>query len=137
MKNSPPSYHRPSPAGGLERPEFRLGGLLAPLIEAGYEEDAREVLVLYVEDHTEKMALISKALEEGDLDACADAAHSLVGSTGGIGADGLARSLMDLEKACREADRSAVEAAYSAIETEKDRVLLAAQRFLSAAPADG
>jgi HPt (histidine-containing phosphotransfer) domain-containing protein len=137
MTTSPPKDHRPSGVDGAERPAFVFSGLLAPLIEAGYDEDAREVVRLYLEDHTAKLAQISEALERGDLESCANAAHSLVGSAGGIGAKELAMALNDLETACRSGGSGAIERAKVAVEAEQDRVLLAVRQFLVGGPADG
>lgn len=131
MTASPPNSQRPPSAGGSERPPFRLGGLLAPLIEAGYDEDAREVVELYLEDHLTKTAEIAKALEMEDLETCGQAAHILIGSAGGIGASKLAVALASFEEACRKQDLSRVRQEFPVVLSEEDRVLVTVRRFLA------
>jgi len=131
MKASPPPSRRPAPAVGSAEPPFRFGGLLSPLIDAGYEDDAREVLEIYLEDHAIKFDEIQRALEEGDLVACEQAVHMLIGSAGGIGASDLASALALVEKACRLGDAERVRETLRVLEAEKERVFLAAKRYLA------
>jgi HPt (histidine-containing phosphotransfer) domain-containing protein len=132
MTASPPESQSPSSAKADERPAFVLGGLLLPLLDAGYEDDAREVVQLYLEDHLAKVAEIRNALSEGDLETCGQAAHLLIGSAGGIGASDLAAALTDLEKACRAGDELQARQVLRLILEEEPRVLETARRFLEA-----
>jgi HPt (histidine-containing phosphotransfer) domain-containing protein len=113
------------------RPGFKLGGLLHPLLDSGHEDDAREVVELYLAQHREKSAAIREAASNGDLEACAQAAHSLIGSTGGIGASQLADALTTLETVCRRGAFPEVESAIARFEEESGPVLDAAGRFLA------
>ena len=137
MTSRPPSSQRPPAAGGPERPAFKLGGLLGTLIEAGYDEDAREVVELYLDDHGVTFSKISTALDRGELEQCGDAAHTLIGSAGGIGAMELAEALSSLEAACRIGDITAVEAIIPTIEAERERVHFTAREFLDRGPTQG
>lgn len=132
MTASPPDFQRPPVPPTDERPAFVLGGLLLPLLNAGYEDDAREVVQIYLEDHQSKVAEIESALEGGDLETCGQAAHLLIGSAGGIGASDLATALTTFEKACRAGDGAAARVHLSIIKAEEGRVLESARRFVQA-----
>jgi len=137
MTTSPPKHQRPPAAGESSRPPFAFSGLLAPLIEAGHEEDAREVVQFFLEDYAAKLHQITRAFEHRDLGACATAAHSLVGAAGAIGARELAFALDALEKACRAGDLDAVNTAKATVETEQEPVLLAARTFAGQETVEG
>jgi HPt (histidine-containing phosphotransfer) domain-containing protein len=113
-----------------------LGGLLLPLIEAGYTQDAREVVEMYLEDDESTFVAISAALAISDLEACGRAAHTLVGSAGGIGATELADGLHALEDACRQRDAAEVRRVVPLVEAERERVRLTIRSFLATDPSD-
>ena len=104
MTDSPPSPIRPTPAGSSERPPFELGGLLAPLLENGHQEDAKEVLEIYLEEHLKRSEVLHDAVGAGDFMACRPVLHAMIGSAGGIGADDLSKALAALQTACRDRD---------------------------------
>jgi len=132
MTTRPPDSRTPPSAPADERPPFVLGGLLLPLLDAGYEDDAREVVELYLEDHQVKLEEIQEALEAGDLDLCGQAAHLLIGSAGGIGAGDLAVALTSFEEACRAGDLPKVRAELETVLSEERRVLQTAREFVQA-----
>ena len=121
----------PPPRGdGGDETVFELGGLLTPLLEADYCEDVREILVIFLEEYLSNVVAVQAAVEKDDMEACADAAHSLIGSAGGIGAMELADLLMRLEKACRGGDLAGAEIVRTLLKEEQARVLPAIRRFL-------
>ena len=124
------SPQTPKVEGG-EQTGFQLGGLFAPFLEAGLHDDAREIVAIFLEAYEACAADIRTTLEMEDLDACASAAHSLIGSAGGIGAGELAQRLASLEKACRGGDLAGVENLRVLLKEEEDRVLPSLQRFLA------
>ena len=95
------------------------------------------MIELYLEDHAVTFSTISNALDCGDLEKCGDAAHTLIGSAGGIGAMELAAALHALERACRTGDIDAVEAVMPEMERERERVFFTAKEFLAKGSAEG
>jgi len=131
MTDRPTQFSQPPQGEGGDQTVFEAGGLLAPLLEAGFDDDVREILELFLEACLTAFADIKEAIEEGELDNCADAAHSLFGSAGGIGAEVLTGLLARLEKACRAGDLRETEYARALLDEEKEKILPAIRRFIS------
>jgi HPt (histidine-containing phosphotransfer) domain-containing protein len=131
MTDIPTRNLQPPRGEGGEKTVFQAGGLLAPLLEAGLDEDAREIVEFFLEAYLKNVADIQDAVEKEDLESCANAAHSLIGSAGGIGALELAGGLARLEKACRAGDFREAEKARALLKEEQERVFPAIRRFLS------
>jgi len=131
MTEGPTRSPQPPQGEGGEQTGFQLGGLLAPFLEAGLHDEAREIVAIFLEAYEVCAADIRATLETEDLDACANAAHSLIGSAGGIGAGELAQCLARLEKACRGGDLAGVESLWVFLKEEEDRVLPALRRYLA------
>jgi HPt (histidine-containing phosphotransfer) domain-containing protein len=133
-----PDNSSPPPAeNDPDSTPFEVGGLLRPLLEAGLQEDAREVVTLFIRAHEAGFPVIQAALARADLSACLFEAHALLGSSGGIGATALADGLRRLEQACKRADLVGARSAWSDLQTEQTRVLDALRRFLSESVSDG
>ena len=131
MTDSSTQNLQPPQGEGGDQTVFRAGGLLAPLLEAGLDEDAREIVEFFLEAYLKNSADIQDSMKKEDLERCANAAHSLIGSAGGIGAEGLADGLARLEKACRAGDLIAAEDAKALLMAEQERVFPAIRQFLS------
>ncbi len=131
MTESPTQNLQPPRGEGGDQTVFKAGGLLAPLLEAGLDEDAREIVEFFLEAYLENFADIQDSLDKEDLESCASSAHSLIGSAGGIGAEGLADGLARLEKACRAGDLTAAGDAKVHLKAEQERVFPAIRQFLS------
>lgn len=75
-------------------------------------DDDPELLVdlirIFLEDAPEKVRTIVTGLDTGDLEAVCQAAHSLKGSAGNLGATEVQRLSEELQLASRAADRGTV-----------------------------
>lgn len=131
MIDSPPFPHRPPPAGDSERPPFELGGLLAPLLDDGHREDAKEVLEIYLEEHLKRSEALHEAVAAGDFVVCRPILHAMIGSAGGIGAEDFSAALLALQNACRNKDADALKGPFSSVQAEEERVLATVRGFLA------
>jgi HPt (histidine-containing phosphotransfer) domain-containing protein len=80
---------------------------LARLGEATGEDVLAQVVEGFLQQGTKSLAILREALAQGDGAAFAAAAHSLAGSSGILGATGLAVSCAELEGLARRGDLTA------------------------------
>jgi CheY-like chemotaxis protein/HPt (histidine-containing phosphotransfer) domain-containing protein len=97
---------RPPPAAAWEPLEERLEAL-ARLGKATGENVLAQVVESFLQRGTRDLATLREALARGDSPAFAAAAHSLAGSSGILGAAGLAVGCAELEELARRGDLAA------------------------------
>jgi CheY-like chemotaxis protein/HPt (histidine-containing phosphotransfer) domain-containing protein len=108
----PPPAAAPEPEEPLEE---RLKGL-ARLSEATGEDLLAQVVESFLRQGMRNLATLREALARGDGEAFAAAAHSLAGSSGILGAAGLAAGCAGLEALARQGDLAACETRLAAVE---------------------
>lgn len=94
------------PQAASEPIEERLEGL-ARLGEATGEDLLAQVVESFLQQGKRDLAALRETLARGDGAACAAAAHALAGSSGILGAAGLAAGCADLEELARRGDLAA------------------------------
>jgi HPt (histidine-containing phosphotransfer) domain-containing protein len=77
-----------------------------------------EVVELFVSDAPNRLADVRTSLEQGDPKRLQNAAHSLKGSAGYVGAERVAAQAMKLEELGRRGDLSAALEAFGQLERE-------------------
>lgn len=100
---------------GAEPIEERLEGL-ARLGEATGEDLLAQVVESFLQQGKRDLAALREALARGDGAACAATAHSLAGSSGILGAAGLAAGCAELEVLARQGDLAACGARLEPVE---------------------
>jgi CheY-like chemotaxis protein len=107
---------QPPPAAASAEPiEERLAAL-ARLGEAAGEDLLAEVVGSFLQQGKKELAAMREALARGDGAALASAAHSLAGSSGILGAAGLAAGCAGLEELARRGDLAACGARLEPVE---------------------
>jgi CheY-like chemotaxis protein/HPt (histidine-containing phosphotransfer) domain-containing protein len=89
---------------------------LARLGEATGEDVLAQVVESFLQQGTKNLAILREALAGGDVAAFTAAAHSLAGSSGILGAAGLAVSCAELEELARREELAACESRLPFIE---------------------
>jgi two-component system sensor histidine kinase/response regulator len=84
----------------------------------GEEQLLEEVVELFVSDAPNRLADVRTSLEQGDPKRLQNAAHSLKGSAGYVGAERVAAQAMKLEELGRRGDLSAALEAFGQLERE-------------------
>lgn len=103
------------PAAEPDSIEERLAAL-GRLGEKTGEDVLGQVLESFLQQGTRDLEILRQALAHGDGAAFAAAAHSLAGSSGILGAAGLAVGCAELEKLARQEDLAACESRLPAVE---------------------
>jgi len=106
---------QPPPSAAPEPIEERLEGL-ARLGKATGEDLLAQVVESFLQQGKKDLATLREALARGDGAACAATAHSLAGSSGILGATGLAAGCAELEELARRGDLEACEARLEPLE---------------------
>jgi HPt (histidine-containing phosphotransfer) domain-containing protein len=92
-------------AGGLPKVEVEIDWqLLTERI--GGEELIDEVIPIFIKDNTERMKMLSQAVERNDANEIKFYSHSLRGATATIGAAKISELAKQLETAARDSDNS-------------------------------
>ncbi len=119
-----------TPHGNRKAIESERLDILRTLGQRTGRDVLSEVIDLYFEQSHERLDELRQAVEEGDLPAVRQAAHSLRGSSSNLGAMPLAQYLGKLEKAAREGRAEDCQelltptlAAYQATNQELDEIL--------------
>lgn len=103
----------PNAAAGLEHSETLGGGsildaeTIRALVELGGEEDpglVEELVELFVDDASRRVQGILAALEHGDFEAIARAAHALKSAAANLGAFTFSGACRELENRARHGD---------------------------------
>jgi HPt (histidine-containing phosphotransfer) domain-containing protein len=105
----------PAPEAGTDAIEERLAAL-GRLGEKTGEDVLGQVVESFLQRGDRDLESLRGALARGDSAAFAAAAHSLAGSSGILGAAGLAVSCAELEKLARQEDLAACESRFPAVE---------------------
>lgn len=105
-------------------------GVLERLVRVGGQDLLIRMIELYLEHAPGRMDAIRRAVESGDGAALYQAAHSLKGTAGNLGAIGLQEKVERLERAATDADTAAARSLLGAVEElfEEARVELVAER---------
>jgi len=111
----------PSPPAAPDLLAERLEAL-ARLGEATGEDVLTQVVEGFLQQGTKSLAILREALAQGDGAAFAAAAHSLAGSSGILGATGLAVGCAEVEELARRGDLAACGPRLGAIEQAWRRV---------------
>jgi len=106
---------QPPPPAASEPIEERLEGL-ARLGAATGEDLLAQVVESFLQQGTKNLATLREALTFGDGAAFAAAAHALAGSSGILGAAGLAAGCAELEELARQGDLAACGARMEPLE---------------------
>jgi HPt (histidine-containing phosphotransfer) domain-containing protein len=88
----------------------------------GEEQLFEEVVELFVSDVSNRMAEVRTALEQGDPKRLQNAAHSLKGAAGYVGAERVAAQALKLEELGRRADLSSALEDYAQLEREIEQL---------------
>jgi len=88
----------------------------------GEEQLFEEVVELFVSDVSNRMAEMRTSLEQGDPKRLQNAAHSLKGAAGYVGAERVAAQALKLEELGRRADLSSALEAYRQLERELEQL---------------
>jgi two-component system sensor histidine kinase/response regulator len=88
----------------------------------GEEQLLEEVVELFVSDAPNRLADVRTSLEQGDPKRLQNAAHSLKGSAGYVGAERVAAQAMKLEELGRRGDLSAALEAFGQLEREIEQL---------------
>lgn len=70
------------------------------------EDDFTELVLTYVKDTTEKVAKLQALLEQNDVSAVCEVAHSIKGASLNLGVTGLSELCLQVENASRSGDIS-------------------------------
>ena len=92
------------------------------------EEFLLELLDIFLSDTPKQLHLLRKAIESGDAESAANAAHRMKGSSGNVGAVSLGELCEQIEAAGREGRSEVLPALFHDVNSEWGRV----QDFLSA-----
>ena len=84
----------------------------------GDDELMREVLAVYLEDTPLVLERLSEALEAGQPEAAAKAAHTLKGSSANVAAERLRSQAYELEQKARAGDLEAARRLFSDLQSE-------------------
>jgi HPt (histidine-containing phosphotransfer) domain-containing protein len=96
--------------------------MLADLQEPGEPDVLAELLGLFLRDTPERLGVIARALDTGDLDAVGRAAHSVKGSASNLGAMALQGYAACVEMHARTGDLAATRAEAAGLADEYRRV---------------
>ncbi|MBW3649899.1 MAG: Hpt domain-containing protein, partial [Actinobacteria bacterium] len=108
--------------------------VLAALRGSEGEQFVAELVTLFVDSARERMAQLAQALASSDMSTAASAAHSLRGSSAGIGATAMAELCLRLERSASAGDVSAAAAPLPLLEAEFARVRAALAALAGAVP---
>lgn len=104
-------------------PPVDLEALRAELAEVGAEAVLDEVLDAYIADARNRIDAVVDAVESGDPESVARAAHAYKSSAGQVGAGRLHELLQALEDTAREGRLDAVRRRLEQVQSEHARVL--------------
>lgn len=90
-----------------------------------------EVLTEYVGDASQQLRQLHVAVEVGDVEAIGDISHSLKGSSGNLGIQGLYELCARLEQEAKSGTVGDAPASLALIEQEFDRAKNAINHFMS------
>ena len=83
----------------------------------------KRILLSFRKKQPEIVDAIEKSLEQGDLQKAGQLAHTLKGSSGNVGADGIFRHAAELEQTCRDNDKAHVMARMDELCTSLSEVM--------------
>jgi two-component system, sensor histidine kinase and response regulator len=105
--------------GGMPTAPVDLDAFRTTMREAGAEEAVDGIVAMFAQTAPERVEALVAALEAGDADGIARAAHAFKSAAGTIGARALAQLLAEIEQAARE---SRVEVALGSLARLRDEV---------------
>ena len=97
----------------------------------GDKELISEVLKVFLEDAPQQIENIKISIQNKDTEKARDAAHSLKGAAGNIGAEKLQNKSRDLEYACRDKSLALINPLISDVEELFNEVKNEIQKLLS------
>ncbi len=101
-----------------------------------FDDDAvlAELYAMYADDTAKCMAELRAAVDANNIERCSRVSHSMKGSSGNVGANGMRELAGRLEKHDWAADPAGGPALASQLEAEFTRAQAWIQEFLTAAP---
>lgn len=122
-------------AGGAESPPFDKDKVLQRF--GGDEGLLKEISALFLETCPQLLADTKVALDHGDYETLARAAHTLKGSLGNFAADQAFRTALNLESAAKDVNLAAAQEMWALLAVEVDKLKTSLHQVVEGKPLAG